>query len=72
MQLTCNRQPLEISFGEIGNLETNAQLRTAADYKDIVVKASDGNVVRLSAVGERVHLGSIPIVVRGGPPTGRW
>jgi multidrug efflux pump len=31
-------------------LETNAQLRTLEDYRNIVVKSVDGNVVRLSAV----------------------
>jgi hydrophobe/amphiphile efflux-1 (HAE1) family protein len=31
-------------------LETNAQLRTVDDYKDLVVKTANGNVVRLSSV----------------------
>jgi multidrug efflux pump len=31
-------------------LETNAQLRTPEDYKSLVIKTSNGNVVRLSSV----------------------
>jgi multidrug efflux pump len=33
-------------------LETNAQLRTVEEYGNIVVKSSNGNVVRLSAIAE--------------------